>query len=607
MIGVQKPTAAAVVKGILTYCGRLWLRKKTAIITAAIWGALLHFFMVAVVNEGYGGLLNFIVPGFNLLFPVSTVAWGILSFCISTWASYRILLIRKGMAGNAPSPAIIFLCALLYFLLNELMHSQGIFADDQGLKENGGIFGYFINVNSYPGIFVDIFSGLSSGFGWVIGGDMGEQIITTIVDAADGSQLDEEKKEKIGKLQDEIDYHRKEAEAWRRKLAETTDPKSREEIQRRILTHDDAASRFNDEITAIRGDGIVHHTTTEADNLNKKMMEDQGKKMAADLAEKKRVSEQMLANLSKMQKNIIFGAEGTDGLWKGRGQPGDVNTQIDAVINDLISGKGADIEKYNKIARVYNDSVTGKTSPESAVMSDSQITSETIKGTVEKTAREVSTFRDSDGNMSWKAVGVRLGAAVVTFGKSEMVFTPAKSVYTMKDYIDSGGDSAVVGTIYVASDILTGHTIGAMTSGGVEGVKQTVTDTVKGIKDKITRWTSSKGAQAGDDVAVQGFKPGDVSGHGPGSGAGGVSLEAINRGKNYRIFQKVGDKLQEIPYSSGVEDMKGVVMIPKGGLADSIVQQQGKVTMQNVIVNGKNARESFQLGKMTLDVLDAIY
>jgi len=151
------------------------------------------------------------------------------------------------------------------------------------------------------------------------------------------------------------------------------------------------------------------------------------------------VRTKLLTNLQHMDHEIWFGKAGK--LWKESGSPGDVRKHIDSMIDDIIHGRAVDINKYGKIYTVYTGHVTGRTIVEGDIPTDSQLWRETISNGIAWTTSEIITGRDIDGNMSWKSAGLRVLVGIASGGSSEYVYVPANSLYTMKKYVDSGGDS----------------------------------------------------------------------------------------------------------------------------------------------------------------------
>ncbi|MCX6648616.1 MAG: hypothetical protein NTV61_04420 [Candidatus Bathyarchaeota archaeon] len=156
-----------------------------------------------------------------------------------------------------------------------------------------------------------------------------------------------------------------------------------------------------------------------------------------------KVEKQILTNLQHIQKEIWFGKG--QKLWKGEGEPGNVDKQIDKVINDLLSGKGLDLDKYNKIYTVYTGHVTGRTITEDMIPTSNELNKEILQNTIAWTTKEIVTGVDVDGNFSWSSMGLRIILGGVTMGGSEYVYVPANSIYSMKNYVDKGGNSILGG------------------------------------------------------------------------------------------------------------------------------------------------------------------
>ena len=88
------------------------------------------------------------------------------------------------------------------------------------------------------------------------------------------------------RFKDDIDYNKRESDAWRQKLTETTDPSAREEIVRNIMYHDHMAQNAQDHMSALEGDGIVHHTPTQLDAFNEQLSAEQRQQMQDDFNRK---------------------------------------------------------------------------------------------------------------------------------------------------------------------------------------------------------------------------------------------------------------------------------------------------------------------------------
>jgi hypothetical protein len=134
--------------------------------------------------------------------------------------------------------------------------------------------------------------------------------------------------------------------------------------------------------------------------------------------------------------------------------------QIHKVRMQLIKNQNVDTDMYSSIYRVYEGRVTGRTIPESMIPSEAQVFREGLAGGIEGTAREVVTGQDADGNLSKKSLVLRGIVDFATGSASEMVYTPAAAVYTMKDYVDKGGDSILGAFGTAMTEVLKGELFG---------------------------------------------------------------------------------------------------------------------------------------------------
>lgn len=270
MLVLQIPNLepASLARGLGAYGLRLVKQRLQALVVASLLSMLLHFLWVTVLCGGFGILSSLIVPQPGLLLPVSGLAWSALAFSLSAFSSYRLALLRQ----------VAMLLGLAFVLIEPSLAHNG------GWAENGGITGYFFDPNSWLLIPVTVVSGPFGGFGWILGGDVGDVLGGSGAPPAGGLTPDQQ--DALNRIKNDEDYHRKEADAWRRKLGETKDPASRSEIERRILYHDHMVSDCHDQEKAVTGDGIVHHTPTQLDGLNKEMMAQQGRDQAQNLRDK---------------------------------------------------------------------------------------------------------------------------------------------------------------------------------------------------------------------------------------------------------------------------------------------------------------------------------
>jgi hypothetical protein len=162
-----------------------------------------------------------------------------------------------------------------------------------------------------------------------------------------------------------------------------------------------------------------------------------------EMVTRHKIEKQLLKNLQHMQKEVWFGKG--QKLWKEKGAPGNINDQIDKVINDLLSGKGLDLNKYDKIFTVYTGHVSGRTITEDMIPTSNELNQEILQNTIAWTTKEIITGTDIDGNFSWSSLGLRIILGGVTLGKSESVYIGVNSYWAIKNYVDKGGNSILGG------------------------------------------------------------------------------------------------------------------------------------------------------------------
>ncbi|MFH1180580.1 MAG: hypothetical protein V1710_09475 [Candidatus Bathyarchaeota archaeon] len=185
------------------------------------------------------------------------------------------------------------------------------------------------------------------------------------------------------------------------------------------------------------------------------------------------VKTKVLTNLQQMENEVWFGK--ANKLWKPKGDVGNIREHIDNLINDIISGRDVDVGKYGKIYTVYTGHTSGRTIVEGDIPTSNQLWRETISNGMAWTTQEIITGKDMDGNFSKKSGVLRILVGVASGGSSEYVYVPANSVYTMKDYVDKGGNSI----------------LGGWAAGGGEAFKQ---------------WLIGKGFEKGMQLGGMGLK-----------------------------------------------------------------------------------------------------
>jgi hypothetical protein len=190
---------------------------------------------------------------------------------------------------------------------------------------------------------------------------------------------------------------------------------------------------------------------------------------AAEAAETARAAAEQQARNNLLQRLQHMDNAMVEGTFANRFTADDyerISRQIDKVSEQLRSGGKVDVDLYSKIYRVYEGRVTGRTIPAGEIPSEAQIFQETITGGIEGTSREIFTGQDADGHFSYKSLALRGLVGIATGGSSELAYTPASSLYTMKDYVDKGGDSVLGGFGHALVDVAIGELMGR----GIEGL-----------------------------------------------------------------------------------------------------------------------------------------
>ena len=93
-------------------------------------------------------------------------------------------------------------------------------------------------------------------------------------------------RQSISQLENEFSESRRQADYYRSKLAEG-DPRQRDFYQSQIRFHESNASNYRDNINALKGDGVLHHTRTDLDEFNMRA-EDPGIREAREKWEQSR-------------------------------------------------------------------------------------------------------------------------------------------------------------------------------------------------------------------------------------------------------------------------------------------------------------------------------
>ncbi|MCX6619559.1 MAG: hypothetical protein NTY38_00470, partial [Acidobacteria bacterium] len=163
----------------------------------------------------------------------------------------------------------------------------------------------------------------------------------------------------------------------------------------------------------------------------------------------------ILANLSRMEKQVIFG-NGANDLLRPPGEPGNILDNISKLAGDVASGKDIDRQKLAAITRYYGDTVSGKLLPPDKMPQPGDSEKGVWVEGIKSTFKEVSTCTNENG-LSWKGLAARTGLAIVTGGFSEVPI----SVGAMEEYVDKGGNSVLGGFVAGAEAVVVGEIAGA--------------------------------------------------------------------------------------------------------------------------------------------------
>jgi len=116
---------------------------------------------------------------------------------------------------------------------------------------------------------------------------------------------------------------------------------------------------------------------------------------------------------------------------------------IDRMLEQQRSGQDINVEEFNRLRSAYGNDVMGNTIPPNKMPPPGENWNEILTNTVETSAKEIFTGKDADGKTSYSSGVLRFAVGLATGGASEWVYTPASSLYDMKEYVDKGGNSAI--------------------------------------------------------------------------------------------------------------------------------------------------------------------
>lgn len=223
--------------------------------------------------------------------------------------------------------------------------------------------------------------------------------------------------------------------------------------------------RFQDDLARDRADA---RKTTEKFMRRETAFD----KAMDELVEDQRINEHMLKRLQHIRREIYFGSG--KGLYRGEGVPGDVITKINEMESKMRGGVGLSEEDYQKIKKLYGKHLSGQTLTEDQLQ-DVSLIDEMKEGallTTEEIAR----------GESYKAMALKTLVGVATGGSSEIGFEAARAIYTMKDYVDQGGNSTWGGFKKAVGQVIEDEITGRVVEGGIKGAVKAGKGTVNFIK-----------------------------------------------------------------------------------------------------------------------------
>ncbi len=173
-----------------------------------------------------------------------------------------------------------------------------------------------------------------------------------------------------------------------------------------------------------------------------------------------------LDNLHTMERGVLYGNEEMDVL-RQRGEPGDFRGKIEELIGTFQETGEMDRETYSRMQRIYGMARRGDILDASAAHTEAEIFANTMREGMERMAHEVVRGADMEGNRSYKSMAVRMLANVLTVGQAELIYTPANSVYTMKEAVERGASTWDI-AVQIGSDLAWGEVYGRVFGHGTQ-------------------------------------------------------------------------------------------------------------------------------------------
>jgi hypothetical protein len=473
------------------------------------------------------GWMAFILAGLSvsalcgLIFPF----W-FLAFILGCLMVALVVLLVTRNGRPTPQATIILLGGLLALGWLALRLSGVVLADDGGWTEAGGSLGSWIGSEGAVtaigfGLPPAVGSALGVLFGSALAGVLGGVpaiLDTTAAAEPAGSSVpgwvtDPEIIQGVKAWQNEIEDAKKEAEKYRKQWEDVKDSydandpnyqDNKDQYTKYIDYQNQRADAAQKEIDKALADEAKYqeevrarqlmdeHRKAEGAWIDKQREKLETRDAAFDhemdhLVEKQKQEAAQLDHLQKIEREASDHGLGEDG------GPGNAVKKADALIEDILAGKGVSESDIDKVSRVVKDRVAGATQKEGEEVIPTAI--DIAANFITSMPKTIFTGVNADGTPNYVLTGVRIGLAAGTAGGSEWVYTPVNMIYHAKDAIDRGASDkdALTGAVnQAAMDVLTGKVIGGTISLAGKGLKyimpgttQTVSTFVANMAGKI--------------------------------------------------------------------------------------------------------------------------
>ncbi len=175
----------------------------------------------------------------------------------------------------------------------------------------------------------------------------------------------------------------------------------------------------------------------------------------------------IIDRVNHMERNVFDGKYGLDEFLGRDGGPGDMMANLRDIANQATGRGPIDMNKFDAITKLYTNTISGRSMPESQMPTPDGFMDNVVNGGIE-TVKQLSTVRGPDGKFSKLSLAGRIGADILTLGYAETVFIPAESLNVAKEYVDAGGDSALVGGLMAAGTAAVNLAGGELISRGIK-------------------------------------------------------------------------------------------------------------------------------------------